>query len=423
VKNKNELALEILEYSRNSVLVKMPFLNQALFGLKFKEAEDLNFCSDGYYLYYKPNYILSEYKNDSDYFIRGILHIVMHFLFHHNIVNSVVDFDCWVLACDMAVENSINELNLDIKNNNTENQTKIYKEFNSVVSALNAETIYKYLRKQNYDSEKLRDLRFNFFKDEHGLWFAGDKEIKEAKRWEDISRQIQTDLQTYHKDTNNSLLQNLSEVNAHKISLKHFLKRFGQNEELIKSDPEAMDLVLYTYGLNMYKNIALVENQEFKEEKKIKDLVIAIDTSGSVKGELVSKFINYAYSILSDDEKLSNELNLYLIQCDDKIQELKQIKSKKELDEYINNLQLKGFGETDFRPVFECVNNLIEEKKIKDLKGLLYFTDGKGTYPQKKTNYKTAFIIYQKRYEEITVPPWVMKIELLEDDIFDEKFD
>jgi len=423
VKSVNELALEILEYSRNNILVKMPFLNRALFSLKFKEVDDLNFCSDGYYLYYKPEYIIAEYKNDNDYFIRAYLHIIMHFLYHHNIVNEVIDFDTWALACDIAVENTINNLNLEIANNNEEAQYKLINELSTLISSFNSETIYKYYKRNIEDKDEIKALRLAFFKDEHGLWFSGDKEIKEAKNWEDISRQIQTDLQTYHKDTNNYLAQNLSEVNAHKTSLKYFLRRFGQNEEVLKTSKEDIDIMLYTYGLNMYKNIPIVENQEFKEDKKIKDLVIAIDTSGSVKGELVEKFINYAYSILCDSDNLSNDLNLYIIQCDDRVQDICLIHNKKQLDSYISNLELKGFGETDFRPVFEYVNNLVNEAKIKELKGLIYFTDGKGIYPKMKAKYKTAFVIYQKRYEYIEVPPWAMKVELMEDDILDEKFD
>lgn len=36
----------------------------------------------------------------------------------------------------------------------------------------------------------------------------------------------------------------------------------------------------------------LIEPLEYKEDKVIKDFVIAIDTSGSCAGELVKKFLN-----------------------------------------------------------------------------------------------------------------------------------
>ena len=65
---------------------------------------------------------------------------------------------------------------------------------------------------------------------------------------------------------------------------------------------------------------------------------------------------------------------------------------EKELKEYMEHLELIGEGGTDFRPAFEYVNHLIEQGEFYHLKGLIYFTDGKGTYPKKKPPYQTAFI-------------------------------
>lgn len=54
-----------------------------------------------------------------------------------------------------------------------------------------------------------------------------------------------------------------------------------------------------------------------------------------------------------------------------------------------------GGGNTDFRPAFTYVNQLIKEGSIRHLDGLLYFTDGKGIYPVKKPEYKTAFYSWE----------------------------
>jgi len=423
MKTKQEIALEVLEYSRSCILVKMPFLNKALFSLNFSESNDINFATDGINIYYNSNYIINQYRENDEYFVKGIFHILLHFSFHHNLIGDNIDVLKWNLACDIAVEKTISSLKIDLKNDFELKQHEIFDYLQNNISSYNAENIYKYYLKLDLKDEDIKTLRYYFFYDEHGTWFYGKKEAKITTKWEELSKQIQTDLQTYHKDNAKYLVENLIEINRHKMTLKYFLSRFGKIEEEVKTSQEDIDIMLYTYGLNLYKNIALVDNLEYKEDKKIKDLVIAIDTSGSVKGELVTKFVEYTYSLLSDEKYLSNQMNLFIIQCDDKIQEIKQIKSKEDFDKYLNNLQLKGFGETDFRPVFECVNNLINEHKIVDLKGLIYFTDGIGSYPMKKQNYPTAFVIYQKKYQYIKVPSWCLKIELLEDDILDEKFD
>ena len=72
---------------------------------------------------------------------------------------------------------------------------------------------------------------------------------------------------------------------------------------------------------------------------------------------------------------------------------------------------LAGGGNTDFRPAFEYVNNLIDTGEIKKLQGLLYFTDGKGKYPKKKMPYNTAFVFIDK-LSETAVPAWAMKVSL-----------
>ena len=93
-----------------------------------------------------------------------------------------------------------------------------------------------------------------------------------------------------------------------------------------------------------------------------------------------------------------------------KLLSLGERKKEKELKKYMEHLELIGEGGTDFRPAFEYVNHLIEQGEFYHLKGLIYFTDGKGTYPKKKPPYQTAFIFMQEEYEDVDVPPWAVKL-------------
>jgi predicted metal-dependent peptidase len=97
-------------------------------------------------------------------------------------------------------------------------------------------------------------------------------------------------------------------------------------------------------------------------------------------------------------------------------------RTQEEFDEYIKNMKLRGFGGTDFRPVFEYVEKLRHEKAFHDLKGLLYFTDGYGNYPKKMTDYQTAFVFLEHdEYVERTVPPWAIKVILEKDQLVEKK--
>jgi predicted metal-dependent peptidase len=81
-------------------------------------------------------------------------------------------------------------------------------------------------------------------------------------------------------------------------------------------------------------------------------------------------------------------------------------------------LTLRGFGRTDFRPVFEYVNRLRKEGQLTKLKGLLYFTDGKGVFPAHKPDYDTAFVFIDSNATAAAkVPAWAIKVVLDPDDI------
>ena len=179
------------------------------------------------------------------------------------------------------------------------------------------------------------------------------------------------------------------------------------------------DYIFYTYGLKLYENLPLIEPLEYKEVKRIRDFVIAIDTSGSVSGELVQSFIQKTYNILRSTESFFHRINLHIIQCDADIQEDVRITSQEEFDAYLETMEFHGFGGTDFRPVFARVDELLRNKELTNLKGLLYFTDGEGTFPAKKPDYDTAFVFVDDEYKEHNVPPWAIKLVLEKADIED----
>ena len=76
-------------------------------------------------------------------------------------------------------------------------------------------------------------------------------------------------------------------------------------------------------------------------------------------------------------------------------------------------------GGTEFRPAFEYVNRLLAEKAFQKLRGLIYFTDGYGTFPLKKPLYDVAFVFFKEDYLDVDVPSWAIKLILEEQDIYE----
>ena len=83
----------------------------------------------------------------------------------------------------------------------------------------------------------------------------------------------------------------------------------------------------------------------------------------------------------------------------------------------MENFDASGFGGTDFRPVFDYTQHLIDEGKLTALKGLIYFTDGYGEFPKQKPPFETAFIFFEKDYMDRNVPPWAIKLILTQEDL------
>ena len=73
-------------------------------------------------------------------------------------------------------------------------------------------------------------------------------------------------------------------------------------KEEVSIDPDAFDPVFYTFGLEMYGNMPLIEPLETREVHRIEDFVIVIDTSMSCSGELVLRFLEETCSVLSSSE-------------------------------------------------------------------------------------------------------------------------
>ena len=165
----------------------------------------------------------------------------------------------------------------------------------------------------------------------------------------------------------------------------------------------------------------LIEPLEYKEEKKIEELVIAIDTSESCEGDTIKTFLEETYSILLNNESFFRKFNVHIIQCDAGIQRDFKAQSKEDVERFMDNFQISGMGGTDFRPTFEYVEKLIEDGEFKNLKGLIYFTDGWGVFPKKMPSFETAFVFIDEEYNDKTVPPWALKVVLGKNDILERR--
>lgn len=426
---RSNLAREIIDYSKNFLAIKLRFIRNTLSVLKLVEVTDDLISTDGKYLFYDPKTVINFFKKRSE-FSSCYLHVYLHCIFKHMFVSDSIDKTLWNLACDIAVEHSLSNLKIpDVYDGNSFYKENFYDYLKRKSVSITAEKIYFFLKNNKLEFFSIDELSTIFKVDDHAVWYdknslflafsKGETLVpsseSEEEQWDNISKTIALDLETYSKsigDKAGALTQNLLEVNREKYDYTVFLNKFATLGESAELNFDEFDYSYYALGLNLYKNIPLVEPLEYKEVKKIRDFVIAIDTSESTSGKLVQILVQKTFNILRSRDSFFRKHEIHVIQCDADIQEHVILKTESDVNRYLKNFVIKGLGGTDFRRVFEVVDELIRKKSLRNLKGLIYLTDGFGTFPNKVPKYKTGFVFIKEDYECPPVPSWVMKIML-----------
>ena len=365
-----DLCLQIWNLTREQLSVKYPFLRSFLWYFTFRTSTETTTAgTDGSVIYFSHDFLLHTFRETPHQLEHFLLHTVGHCLLLHTIQEQTED---------------------------------------SATRKKNSDSAVEAFFKEPYPAP---------FWDDHHFWNTAvnqDFLSRIALTLSSLTGVSGTGSYGNGSKGNSSgeLSEELTIRNTGTYDFTHFLKQFARQGEEIKTDIESFDYIPYLYGLEHYGNIPLIEHLEYQEVNRLEELVIAIDTSGSCSLDTVRKFMEETYSILSNHENFFRKMNVYVIQCDSFIQDMAHITSEQDWQDYLKNLAIHGRGGTDFRPVFEYVEELRAKKELKDLKGLLYFTDGDGIYPEIPTDYKTAFVFYKEKEQHQKVPAWATCLTL-----------
>ncbi len=126
------------------------------------------------------------------------------------------------------------------------------------------------------------------------------------------------------------------------------------------------------------------------------DIVIALDTSGSIKSAEIEEF-------LSEISALKGQIRarITLIPCDAAIADGAPWVFEPWEDISLE-ASVQGGGGTDFRPVFQW----LDEQAVKpDL--LVYFTDAEGVFPELEPLYPVLWLVKGRQ-----ITPWGQRIQL-----------
>lgn len=433
-----EIGRDILRGARNELYLNMRFLDVALSALAFVPDQQIRGTgTDGSRLYFHPDALTTLFRRGRAAVNRQYLHSIMHCLFCHLWTKKDRDAEYWNLACDIAAEYVIDGLYLKaVHLPKSSVRRELYRMLEADAggahgaaggrneaggasgAVVTAERVYRFLCRLHPVQARLDVWKREFLVDDHSRWEqendSGSPSPRQ-KKWDDIRDRMQTEMETFSKEASqdaHSLEEQVCAANRKRYDYKEFLRKFSVLKEEMQVDMDSFDYIFYNYGMELYGNMPLIEPLETKEVQKVEDFVIVLDTSMSCSGELLKNFLDETYSVLSESEGFFRKIHVHILQCDDRVQEDVLITNRREMQEYMEHFTVRGFGGTDFRPAFVRVQELLQRKCFTKLRGLIYFTDGYGTFPVKKPPYETAFVFMKQDYRDVDVPPWAIKLIL-----------
>lgn len=407
---------KVIEYIIDEIYKELPFMGVALTGLvPVASPERESYSTDGNVLYFPTEKYLRLFETNELYLKRAYLHVILHCLYGHLWLRGGRNKKIYDLACDICIEKAIDEVDKPgLKRILTWSRLRLYEKMDTekLISPIQ---LYEELLRES--DEALAVLAIEFHVDDHDKWpmeeeskmpMPGQAPDINEKKWQQLARQTKL-----NKDRSNDKEEIADRLLAHiktekrKMKYRDFLKKFARPREEVKLSDDEFDLSYYSLGLRTYGNVPLIEPLESRESHLLRTFVVAIDTSASTSGELVKKFLVETAHILLEDV-YSNDAKIYLLQCDDAVRDEKIITKNCEIERFFAEYELVGGGSTDFRSVFDYVNDKVDDGLMPVPDGLLYFTDGQGKYPKTAPRFKTAFI-YLEDYDASEVPVWAIR--------------
>ncbi len=375
-------AREIMEQSRAALVLNYPFFGTLAIYLNLVES-DGGWCgtaaTDGSNLYYNPEWIQQVVADQGIRAMLGLLaHETMHAALGHIWRRENRVPVLWNCACDYAVNAIIQACGMTLP-------TGVL--YEAKYENLSAEEIYARLTKDAL----LANLSSQSW-DDHSAWDKADcdggsgndqRDDKEdsgpaAPRFSDLSSNLAEEWklrvaasaqQARDQGKLPSGLERMVEsvmqpsVNWRTV-LAEFLRRARFEYTFNPPDRRFVHDELY---IPDYGGEGLV------------DIVVAVDTSGSIGSRELEDFMAECRAILAE-----GAISMHLVACDAEVHSWVTL----DLAADWTDFKLVGGGGTDFRPVFQS----IEDRSI-DAAALVYLTDGYGSAPREAPAYPVLWVL------------------------------
>ncbi len=418
--------------------------------------EKIALSTDGIHIYYNPSKVIQDYRKNSKDLELQIAHMMVHGLLGH--FEKLSQFEHKRLAgiiMDAQVEKLLVKMGLRKKSEDsyfvrTDKAIEMYFEgYAPYYEATKNKRLRKYWMRCGLEFERddhsfwLRDLVQLYIKcqEQEGAQDDGDSEGQGSMNLSQMLKGVWEKARTVTFGVSAiSLVENSIDSLADKTvskagigagscdqiaepvkegnSYEEILREFLKERERCIEDVNDIDRMLYSYGLELYGDVALVEPSEVSEVLTLNNLFVAIDTSGSCSGTVASRFVRETYNIFRDAKQNIQFENIYIIQCDYAIQKEEHYTNLDDLQDVEEELKkLRGFGGTSFVPVFERIEERMKSEEL-EVDALIYLTDSYGDFPDEKPEYPVFFAIPKEDFLDNgepangNIPDWITCVKL-----------
>jgi len=213
--------------------------------------------------------------------------------------------------------------------------------------------------------------------------YEGSDDLSGAKSQADIDKtwgEILNNAKSKHAGTGSPSLDRwFNKIGKPKINWKRRLLKFMN--QCFASQPKYGYFNKRFIGTNDY-----LPGMKFPKQEGFRNIILIIDTSGSIGQPTLSKFASEFYGILSSKKVMQTTV----IWCDDVIQRVEIIDTKDKSgtsitksefeSKFLAKLKPRGQGGTSFIPPFKWIEqNVIRKGQIPSF--VVYFTDAAGSAP------------------------------------------
>ena len=350
-----------ISQAKAKLLVEYPSFGTLASRLRLVKNEDIQaFKSDGIKLEYNPDFFERiELEEMAFVFANGAMHAS---LAHERRKNNRSGW-LWQMATDLAINDMLTQNGLM-----RPDEAQYRKRF----CGMYAEQIYAELQDDILRSEE--DLEYEA-DDAEDVQKDQKEELEEESLQEEIlQEQLFAEQALAHlmsEATRGDLPQSMERFFTFEIqgkinwrdALKVALDRYFRDDFVLMPPSKK----LLSLGIYLPSSIS----QTFR-------LVIAVDSSGSVDEELLSSFLSEISFLMA----MVQNYQIDLLVCDDKIHSHQTFLSGDLLE-----CTLIGGGGTNYKPVFEFI-----DQELEDVKLLLYFTDLEGIFPKEDPRYEVKWV-------------------------------